>query len=241
MNKRLFKYARKGHKWLGYLLALQIFFWLLGGLVMSSLPLEKVHGKHLANRSLSSPFLLSDYPTSIDKITAQFEQIEGIKYSHFLNTPIIEVTSSSGTFIFDGRTGAKMPAPSKAQIIENAQAHLLIDAKITQAQLLTKGPREIGHKANVWQVSFDDWLTTTLYLDSQTGKVITVRSTLWRIFDFFWMLHIMDYDERENFNNPLLISFSATSVLFCITGVLLLLQNVRIKRKKPATRVGQSK
>jgi uncharacterized iron-regulated membrane protein len=219
MNKRLFKYARKGHKWLGYLLALQIFFWLLGGLVMSSLPLEKVHGKHLANRSLSSPFLLSDYPASIDKITAQFEQIEGIKYSHFLNTPIIEVTSSSGTFTFDGRTGAKMPAPSKAQIIENAQAHLLIDAKITQAQ----------------------WLTTTLYLDSQTGNLITVRSTLWRVFDFFWMLHIMDYDERENFNNPLLISFSATSVLFCITGVLLLLQNVRIKRKKPATRVGQSK
>ena len=72
MNKRLFKYARKGHKWLGYLLALQIFFLLLGGLVMSSLPLEKVHGKHLANRSLSSPFLLSDYPASIDKITAQF-------------------------------------------------------------------------------------------------------------------------------------------------------------------------
>ncbi|MEL7309454.1 MAG: hypothetical protein AAGK05_17435, partial [Pseudomonadota bacterium] len=93
----------------------------------------------------------------------------------------------------------------------------------------------------VWQVSFDDWLTTTLYLDSLTGKVITVRSTLWRIFDFFWMLHIMDYDERENFNNPLLISFSATSVLFCITGIILLLQNIRLKRKKPAIRAGQSK
>jgi hypothetical protein len=44
------------------------------------------------------------------------------------------------------------------------------------------------------------------------------------------MLHIMDYDERENFNNPLLISFAATSVLFCLSGFLLLLQNIRIKR-----------
>ncbi|MAD04812.1 MAG: hypothetical protein CMK65_14505 [Pseudoalteromonas sp.] len=241
MNKRMFKYARKGHKWLGYLLALQIFFWLLGGLVMSSLPLEKVHGKHLANRSLSNPFLVSEYSASIDKITAQFEQIESIKYSHFLESPIIEVTAPSGSFNFDGRTGDKMPAPNKAQIIENARTHLLINANITQAQLLTKGPREVAHKANVWQVSFDDWLTTTLYLDSQTGKVITVRSSLWRIFDFFWMLHIMDYDERENFNNPLLISFSATSVLFCITGIILLLQNIRLKRKKPAKRAGQSK
>ena len=51
MNKRLFKYARKGHKWLGYLLAIQLLLWLSGGLVMSSLPLEKVHGKHLAKQT----------------------------------------------------------------------------------------------------------------------------------------------------------------------------------------------
>ena len=30
MDKRIFKHARKFHKWLGYLLALQIFAWLLG-------------------------------------------------------------------------------------------------------------------------------------------------------------------------------------------------------------------
>ena len=90
--------------------------------------------------------------------------------------------------------------------------------------------REVGYKTNVWQVQFDDTFNTTLYLSENNGKVVTVRSTLWRIFDFFWMLHIMDYDERENFNNPLLISFSATSVLFCLSGILLLIQNIRLKR-----------
>ncbi len=65
MNKRMFKYARKVHKWLGYLLAIQIFFWLLGGLVMSAIPLEKVHGKHLAKRSLSNPFKVHDYMASM--------------------------------------------------------------------------------------------------------------------------------------------------------------------------------
>ncbi len=241
MNKRLFKYARKGHKWLGYLLAIQLFFWLLGGLVMSALPLEKVHGKHLAKRSLNNPFMQSDYAASLDKITSQFKQIESIKYSHFLETPIVEISTPRGTFNFDGRTADEMPAPSKEHVIENAQAHLLINAKMVQAQLLAKGPREVAYKANVWQVSFDDWLSTTLYLDSKTGNIITVRSTLWRIFDFFWMLHIMDYDERDDFNNPLLISFSATSVLFCITGIILLLQNIRKKRKKLFSDAKQSK
>ncbi len=233
MNKRMFKYARKVHKWLGYLLAIQIFFWLLGGLVMSAIPLEKVHGKHLAKRSISNPFKVHDYMASIDAITTQFEQISDIKYSHLLTKPTIEIATLNGTFTFDGITGEAMARPSESEIIENAKAHLLISAKASQVQLLAKGPREIAYKENVWQVSFDDWLTTTLYLDSATGKVITVRSTIWRIFDFFWMLHIMDYDEREDFNNPLLISFAATSVLFCISGILLLLQNLRIKRRKP--------
>ncbi|MEL0657488.1 hypothetical protein V6257_21200, partial [Pseudoalteromonas issachenkonii] len=68
---------------------------------------------------------------------------------------------------------------------------------------------------------------TTLYLSENNGKVLTVRSTLWRIFEFFWMLHIMDYDQREDFNNPLLISFSANRVLFWLSGILLLIQNIR--------------
>ncbi len=232
MNKRIFKHARKIHKWLGYILALQIFAWLLGGFVMSVIPLDKVHGKHLALRSLENPFTQVDYPTSLDNIVSQVAQPIKINYTHFLTTPIITVTSENEEHSFNGLTGRPFIAPSKAQIIANAQAHLLIDAKVNAAAKLEIGPREVGYKENIWQVSFDDNFNTTLYLWADSGKVITVRSTIWRIFDFFWMLHIMDYDEREDFNNPLLISFSATSVLFCLTGITLLLQNVRLRRRK---------
>ena len=40
----------------------------------------------------------------------------------------------------------------------------------------------------------------------------------------------MNYDQREDFNNPLLISFAATSVLFCLSGIWLLIQNIKRKR-----------
>ncbi|KPH93606.1 hypothetical protein AMS58_16240 [Pseudoalteromonas porphyrae] len=232
MNKRIFKHARKFHKWLGYLLAIQIFAWLLGGLVMSAIPLEKVHGKHLAARSINNPFNQADYPTSLDNIVLQVPQPTQITYSHFLTTPIITVNNSEGEHSFNGLTGRPFLPPSKTQIIANAHAHLLIEAKVNNAVILTTGPREVGYKQNIWQVTFDDTFSTTLYLSADNGNVITVRSTIWRIFDFFWMLHIMDYDEREDFNNPLLISFSACSVLFCITGFILLLQNFRLPRRK---------
>ncbi|MBB1410041.1 MULTISPECIES: hypothetical protein [Pseudoalteromonas] len=231
MDKRIFKHARKFHKWLGYLLALQIFAWLLGGLIMSAIPLEKVHGKHLAARQLNNPFKQADYLASVDNIVAQITQPRQISYSHFLTIPTIIVSNSNGEYSFNGVTGRPLVAPSKAQIIANAQAHLLINAQVTDAIKLAKGTREVGFKENIWQVNFDDTFNTTLYLSADSGQVITVRSTIWRIFDFFWMLHIMDYDQREDFNNPLLISFAASSILFCLTGFILLLQNIRFRKR----------
>ncbi|MGO2011168.1 MAG: hypothetical protein ACTJH9_15870 [Pseudoalteromonas sp.] len=232
MNKRLFKNARKLHKWLGYLIAMQIFAWLLGGLIMSAIPLEKVHGKHLAEHQLNNPFQHTDYFASIENIVNQVAEPKQINYSHFLTTPIIVVKSARQEYTFNGLTGHPFKAPDQSQIIANANAHLLIDAHVRKITKLETGSREAGYKNNIWQVTYDDIFSTTLYLAADNGKIIAVRSILWRIFDFFWMLHIMDYDEREDFNNPLLISFAACSVLFCITGIILLLQTLRFRRRK---------
>ena len=228
--KRIFKPARKLHKWLGYLLALQILAWLLGGLVMSAIPLEKVHGKHLATRTLNNPFTQTDYVASLDNITSQVKNPTQIIFENFLTTPLITVISKSEQHSFNGITGRPFEAPTKIQITANAKAHLLINAQPMSAIFLKQGSREVGYKKDIWQVQFNDTFNTTLYISANNGKVVTIRSTIWRIFDFFWMLHIMDYDQREDFNNPLLISFSATSVLFCLSGVMLLIQSFRVKR-----------
>ena len=44
---------------------------------------------------------------------------------------------------------------------------------------------------------------------------------MWRFYDFFWMLHIMDYRGRDNFNNPLLRAFALTGLAFALSGVTL--------------------
>ena len=41
-------------------------------------------------------------------------------------------------------------------------------------------------------------------VDAGSGEVTAVRHDRWRLFDWFWMLHIMDYDERSDFSTPLL-------------------------------------
>ncbi|MCF7515765.1 hypothetical protein L3V43_19325 [Pseudoalteromonas sp. L23] len=233
MIKKLLKPARKFHKYLGYLLFLQIFAWLLGGLVMSAIPLAKIHGKHLAHRSLDNPFPTAAYQADLNQLVQSTVQVRQIQFGHFLDTPIIKLNQDE-KLIFNGITGAPFTTPNQQQIIQQAKQHLLIAADVSHIERLATAPREAGYKEDVWRVEYNDILSTTLYLSATSGEVVTVRSTLWRIFDFFWMLHIMDYDEREDFNNPLLISFAATSVLFCLTGILLLLQSPPWRKRRPA-------
>jgi uncharacterized iron-regulated membrane protein len=231
MSQPWLKPTRKVHKWLGYLLAIQIFAWLLGGLVMSAIPLDMVHGKQLAQRILKNPFQRTDYKADLNLLTETSKHIETIRFTHHLSQPVIEIKAQS-TQWFHGVTGLSMPIPDEQTIKTLADHHYLGEGAIHTIDLLSEGPREVGYKEDVWQVVYDDWVSTTLYIDGKSGQFITVRSTLWRIFDFFWMLHIMDYDEREDFNNPLLISFAATSVFFCLSGILLLFQAPPWRRKR---------
>lgn len=191
---------------------------------MSAIPLAKIHGKHLAHRSLDNPFPTAAYQADLNQLVQSTVQVRQIQFGHFLDTPIIKLNQDE-KLIFNGITGAPFTTPNQQQIIQQANQHLLIAADVSHIERLATAPREAGYKEDVWRVEYNDILSTTLYLSATSGEVVTVRSTLWRIFDFFWMLHIMDYDEREDFNNPLLISFAATSVLFCLTGILLLLQS----------------
>src|SRR3546814_13458376 len=75
------------------------------------------------------------------------------------------------------------------------------EGKIVSVRLLTKAPQEMqSRKPPYWQVEFEGWNRPTLYLSPQTGELISRRHALWRVFDFAWMLHIMDYDERTDVN-----------------------------------------
>lgn len=233
MDKRVFKYARKLHKWFGYILALQIFAWLLGGLVMSAIPLEMVHGKHLANRGVSNPFVAVDYSADINRLTSEFSQLEKIEFTHRLSVPVLKLSGDKEERFYHGKSGEQLAPLTQHDVLEIAKLHYLGEQSTeATANKLANGPREAGYRENIWRVEFADTVATTLYIHERSGQVLTVRSTIWRIFDFFWMLHIMDYDEREDFNNPLLISFAFFSVLFCITGILLLFQNKPWQRSK---------
>ena len=62
-------------------------------------------------------------------------------------------------------------------------------------------------------------------------ELVSRRHELWRVFDFVWMLHIMDYGERENVNNWLLRGATWLMVVTVLSGAWLLFFAFPRKRK----------
>ena len=57
---------------------------------------------------------------------------------------------------------------------------------------------------------------------SQHGAAVTShRNRTWRVFDFFWMLHTMDYRGRDDFNHALIKFVSLAAISLAISGYLL--------------------
>ena len=71
----------------------------------------------------------------------------------------------------------------------------------------------------------------TIYIAPQTGELSAKRHDLWRIFDFVWMFHIMDYEERTDMNNTLLRVATWMAVATSATGGWLLLYSFRRRRR----------
>ena len=60
-----------------------------------------------------------------------------------------------------------------------------------------------------------------VYVDPFSRKIVAIRSTQWRIWDFMWGIHIMDWNERDNIGNLLLKVFSILALLSALSGIYL--------------------
>jgi len=227
--------ARKTHKWLGLFIGLQVVIWSLSGLYMTVVHIDTIHGDHLI-RSL--PQKAADPADLADPLmVVAANQGQSVRLAWVRNQPAYVVKGDAGETVVDARTSKPVLPPTEAEIRYIAEATYTGSEPIASASLITDIPGEIrGRKPPLWRVEFDHWNKPTLYFSPTTGELVSRRHELWRIFDFVWMFHIMDFDERENVNNPLLRVFTWGAVLMALSGAWLLFYAFPKKKKKKAAR-----
>ena len=225
--------ARKTHKWLGLFIGVQVVIWSLSGLYMTIVHIDTIHGDHLVQAAPERSVAASSLADPVSLAVANNAQ--SIRLAWFDGKPIYIASSPSSEIALDARSGNRIPALDEAAIRKLATSYYTGREPIASAKLITDIPGEIrGRKPPLWRVEFDHWNKPTLYLSPASGELLTRRHELWRIFDFVWMLHIMDYDERENVNNTLLRVFTWGAVLMASSGIWLLFYSFHRKKKKAA-------
>ncbi|WP_293480592.1 PepSY domain-containing protein [Phenylobacterium sp.] len=231
---RLPALARSTHKWLALFVGLQAVLWTAGGIYMTAVHIDIIHGDRLVKAAPQSALAL----TGLVEPAHLAHLAPGLKSARLetqLGRAVYVVDASDGKALFDARTGEKLSPLGKAGAEARAKALFAESGAIVSAEYLTKAPLEMQTRpVPVWRVEFEGAWRPTFYISPYTGELVTRRHDLWRLFDVVWMLHIMDYDDRQDVNNVLLQGFTWLAVLGSATGGWLLLYSFRRRRRRKA-------
>jgi len=225
-------WSRRLHKWLGVLVSIQALFWMASGAYMAAISIDIIHGDHLSHveRPAVAAKAIALQPS---QLAAQFPGMTGFRLKHLLDREVYEVKYAGGVGLVDAASGKKLDPLDQAQALQLAQQAYMGDGSVSGIQLLRQLPKEVAkRRAPLWRIDFDDSNGSSLYVSPSTGEVVAQRHSLWRAYDFLWMLHIMDYDKRTNVNNTLLRSASIAGTLFALSGIWLLWFTVRRRDAK---------
>ena len=216
-------FLRKMHKWVGLVVGLQFLLWLASGMVMSLFDRDVVEGMaHRAPLKAAAEWPRTGLVAPADVLAASRKPVESIDSRWLLQVPAYLLKNGEGSWLVDARNGAPL-AVSAAQALEVARADYVGDGKAGQPQWVAKPTLEIRkHRGASWRIDFDDAEATTIYVSAVDGRILERRNATWRLFDIAWMLHIMDYGGREDFNNSLLLMAALGGLWMALSGIWLL-------------------
>ena len=197
MNRRFS--IRKIHRYLSIFIAIQLLLWTISGIYFAFNKIELIRGEQ--------------YRLPLDKEFRIFTR---------LDQQIIEEN------IKCIKTYSTYPDGKKINVLTQEEALVIAKIKTSlipiNATLITEdsaGSEYRGRPLPLYKISTDTKDKINIYVNPMTGDILSIRSDSWRIWDFFWALHIMDYKDRENINNILLKIFSILALVTSVSGIVL--------------------
>jgi len=193
------KFIRTFHRYLSIFVSIQLLLWTISGIYFAYNKIELVRGE-------------------------QYRLPVGVEYRIFdrLGVSIIEKNDNGN------KTYETYPDGVKVEPLTKDEA-LLIASKKTSLNPIDgilinetyKGAEFRGRDLPIFKVQTDTEDNINIYINPLTGDISAIRSDSWRLWDLFWALHIMDYQDRDNINNLLLKILSILALMTSISGIVL--------------------
>jgi len=222
------------HKWLALIIGIQIFIWIATGLFFTVVPIEQVRSEHRI-RELTPAVLSAGDVANLSTTLGGEAPIRLTVENRPEGARIVADYAGGTAALFDARSGQRLSPLNQESALAIARARINTQAPVASSELVTTASPEYRGALPAWRIAFDEPSKLAVYVGANNGQVTARRSELWRVYDFLWALHIMDYQEHENFNHAPIIVVSILAFLSTIAGIALIPYRFRWRRKKPAS------
>lgn len=220
MARPMRRFAR-WHVWLGWLAGVPLLFWTVSGLVMVARPIDEVRGEHL-RRDAAPTALPAGMDIAIRLPTDPADAVIAAETRMEHGAPVTRLTYADERverFDADGRKLAPFSDVEARMLVAKA----IVGGDRVASVMLTDPdapPIDFRRPVAAWRVVLADG--THVYVARDTGEIAAVRTRFWRVFDWFWGLHIMDLRDREDTHHPVLIASAALALITVVLGLVLL-------------------
>lgn len=219
-------WLRRIHKWVGLVIGLQFLLFAISGTAMALLDMDEVEGGPKVET------IQQAVPTGSSAAWLRVQRElggESVSKLAIRSLPtgyVYQLTTGTGVKLFRATDGSPVVIdPATATAIARAgHPERAAASSVAPLRELTLAVRE--HQLPIWQVDFNDARNSSYYVSGSTGELLERRNDSWRWWDFFWMLHNMDYAKRTSFNHPLIITVAVAMAWLSVTGFWLLFRTM---------------
>lgn len=213
---------RRIHMWIGLVLGAQFVIWTVSGAMMAVLDMDKVAGGETRPAAAAPPLSASTSAWPQVRQSLDASTVTGVALRPLLNRNVLEVSTEAGVKLYDAADGEPVVVtPAVARSV--AEAAYAGAGKVEAVVPLSELELAVRtHELPIWRIDFADAENSSFYVSAATGKLLERRNDTWRTWDFFWMLHNMDYVNRTSFNHPVIVVLAFGTIWLAISGFWLL-------------------
>ncbi len=210
------------HKYLSLVISIQLLLWTVSGIYFAFNKIELVRGEQYLIEQKVSKLNLKEVESSFSG--------KNVNFVRRLDEWIIKVETDSGFSYTDlqGQNLDELNAEEVREIVRQSTNLIpLMAQRIDKPEIRAEFR---GRNLPIFKVATSTTDNINVYVDAFTGEVTAIRSDSWRIWDFLWGAHIIDYSERENINNFLIKILSILALISSLSGIVLFFKTFKFKK-----------
>jgi hypothetical protein len=210
------------HKYLSLVISIQLLLWTISGIYFAFNKIELVRGEqYLIEQNVSK--------LNLKEVESSFSA-KDVNFVRRLDEWIIKVETDSGFSYTDlqGQNLDELNAEEVKEVVRQSTNLIpLMAQRIDKPEIRAEFR---GRNLPIFKVATSTTDNINVYVDTFTGEVTAIRSDSWRIWDFLWGAHIIDYSERENINNFLIKILWILALISSLSGIVLFFKTFKFKK-----------